>query len=96
MCYVYILECSDSSLYTGYAVDLKKRLKMHNEKKGAKYTRGRTPVVIRYFEIMCSKEEALSREHEIKKLSRLKKIELINKQKPEKLKQMEDLWIIKN
>ena len=50
MHYTYIVECSDGSLYTGYTNNLKKRIKAHNDKKGAKYTRGRTPVTLKYYE----------------------------------------------
>jgi len=47
---IYIVECCDGTLYTGYTNDLEKRIKTHNEKKGAKYTRGRTPVVLMHCE----------------------------------------------
>lgn len=77
--YVYILKCSDDTLYTGYAVDLKSRIKKHNSKLGAKYTRGRIPVTLLYFEKLESKSECLKREKELKKLSRSKKLELIEK-----------------
>lgn len=79
MFYVYILECSDNSLYTGYTNNLEKRVKTHNEKKGAKYTRGRTPVVLKYFEEYSTKSEALKRECAIKKLSRDDKLKLFKK-----------------
>lgn len=77
--YVYILECSDNSLYTGYTNNIEKRVKTHNEKKGAKYTRGRTPVVLKYFEEYSTKSEALKRECAIKKLSRDDKLKLFKK-----------------
>ena len=73
----YILKCSDNSLYTGWTNDIKHRLKMHNEGKGAKYTRARLPVELVYFEEFETKTEALHREIELKKLTRAKKIELI-------------------
>lgn len=83
--FVYILECSDKTLYTGYTVDIKKRIENHNsEKNGAKYTRVRQPVKLIYVEKFETKSEALKREHEIKKLSRSKKLELI-KQNPNQL-----------
>ncbi len=83
--FVYILECSDKTLYTGYTVDIKKRIENHNsEKNGAKYTRVRQPVTLIYVEEFETKSEALKREHEIKKLSRSKKLELI-KQNPNQL-----------
>ncbi len=73
MHYIYIVECCDGTLYTGYTNDLEKRIKIHNEKKGAKYTRGRTPVTLKYYEEYESKIDAMKREAEIKKLKRFKK-----------------------
>lgn len=78
MHYVYILECSDSSLYAGYTIDLDKRLKVHNQGKGAKYTRVRLPVKLVYNEEFENKSDALKREYKIKQLTRKKKEELIN------------------
>lgn len=75
--YVYILECTDSTLYTGYTNNLDKRVKKHNDGKGAKYTRGRGPVILRYYEIYDTKSLALKREYNIKKLTRKKKLEMI-------------------
>ncbi|OEH84300.1 endonuclease [Desulfuribacillus stibiiarsenatis] len=77
MYYVYIVECKDGTLYTGWTVDLEKRINAHNLGKGAKYTRGRAPIELKYYEQLDSKEAALRREHAIKKLSRNDKIELI-------------------
>ena len=77
MYYVYILECCDKSLYTGYTNHLEKRIKAHNEGKGAKYTKGRRPVSLVYFESFQTKSEALIREYAIKQFSRKKKLELI-------------------
>jgi putative endonuclease len=68
--YVYIVECSDGTLYTGYTTDVERRLREHNASEGAKYTRGRTPVEVRHTERFDSKGAALSREHEVKALSR--------------------------
>lgn len=78
MNYVYIVECSDGTLYTGWTVDIKKRLEQHNRGTGAKYTRSRSPVILRYLEELDTKEEALKREHAIKKYSRQEKINLCN------------------
>lgn len=78
MNYVYIVECSDGTLYTGWTVDIKKRLEQHNRGTGAKYTRSRSPVILRYLEELDTKEEALKREHAIKKYSRQEKISLCN------------------
>lgn len=73
----YILKCNDNSLYTGWTNDIKHRLKMHNEGKGAKYTRGRGPVELVYLEEFDTKQEAMSREAKIKRLSRKEKLLLI-------------------
>jgi len=77
MYYIYIAECSDGTLYTGYTVNLEKRIQTHNEGKGAKYTRGRTPIVLKYYEEFNYKNDALKRESEIKSLRKIKKIDLI-------------------
>jgi putative endonuclease len=74
--HVYIVECSDGSLYTGYTTDVERRVAEHNAGTGAKYTRGRTPVELRHTETFDSKGAALSREHEIKGLSRSRKEQL--------------------
>lgn len=79
MNYVYILKCSDGSLYTGWTNNLKKRLRMHNTGKGAKYTRGRLPLELIYYEAYENKIFAMKREYEIKKISRRKKLDLIKK-----------------
>lgn len=76
MHYIYIVECRDNTLYTGYTTDLDKRIKTHNSKKGAKYTRGRTPVVLKYYEEFDNKVDAAKRESQIKKLKRTKKLRL--------------------
>ena len=60
--YTYILECKDGSLYTGWTNDLTRRVKAHNEGRGAKYTRSHRPVRLVYFESFATKEEALARE----------------------------------
>jgi putative endonuclease len=75
--FVYILECSDGSLYTGIATDLEKRFKEHGSGKGAKYTRARGAKRICYSERCIDKGSALKREMAIKKLSRAKKLLLI-------------------
>ena len=78
MCYVYILKCRDDSLYTGYTVDLEKRLLTHNKGKASKYTRGRLPVVLVYFEEFSNQSDALKREYAIKQMKRAKKLKMIN------------------
>lgn len=85
--YTYVLICSDNSLYTGYTNDVVRRLKVHNQKKGAKYTKYRTPVKLYYYEIFEEKGKAMSKEAEIKKLSRNKKLEYINTMLNKKLKE---------
>jgi putative endonuclease len=77
--YVYIVKCSDSTFYTGYTVDLNRRLETHNKGLGAKYTRGRRPVELVYQEICISKSEAIKREIDLKKMSRFEKLDLIKK-----------------
>ncbi len=75
--YTYILKCKDGTLYTGWTVDLKKRLDSHNRGKASKYTRARLPVQIAYYEAFTTKLEAQRREYEIKQYKRDKKILLI-------------------
>lgn len=77
MFYVYILKCSDNTLYTGFTVDLESRIQTHNKGLGAKYTRGRTPVKLVYKEEYDTKSEALKREYKIKQLSRKSKLQII-------------------
>lgn len=78
MNYTYIVRCADGSYYTGWTVDVQKRVEAHNSGKGAKYTRNKGPVELMYYETFESKQEAMSREYHIKKLSRAKKQELID------------------
>ncbi|MFA5371953.1 MAG: GIY-YIG nuclease family protein [Sideroxydans sp.] len=72
----YLLRCADDTLYCGITNDLDKRLATHNAGEGAKYTRGRTPVELRYQEHCADKSAALKREMEIKALSRIRKLAL--------------------
>ncbi|MFK5936824.1 MAG: GIY-YIG nuclease family protein [Sulfurimonas sp.] len=77
--FVYIVQCSDDTLYTGISTDVKRRLQEHNSSdKGAKYTKVRRPVKLVYSESSQSRSSATKREMLIKKLSREKKQELIN------------------
>ncbi|MEW6712507.1 MAG: GIY-YIG nuclease family protein [Candidatus Riflebacteria bacterium] len=71
---VYLLRCSDNSLYTGITNDLAQRLAAHNAGTGARYTRGRRPVEVIFWEEAADKSEASSREYWIKKLSREEKL----------------------
>ena len=66
--HVYILRCADQTLYTGIAIDLDARVRIHNAGKGAKYTRGRLPVTLIYQEQMKNHGAALKREYAIKRL----------------------------
>ncbi|MCG3400525.1 GIY-YIG nuclease family protein [Staphylococcus massiliensis] len=75
--FVYILKCKDESLYTGYTVDVEKRVAKHNAGLGAKYTKIRRPVRLVYQESYTSQSEALKREYAIKQLSRRDKLNLI-------------------
>ena len=77
--FTYIVECSDHTLYTGWTNDLEKRIEAHNTGKGAKYTKTRRQVRLVYFETFATKEEAMSREYHIKRMSRQEKIKLISK-----------------
>ncbi|MFC3419269.1 GIY-YIG nuclease family protein [Salinicoccus hispanicus] len=77
--YVYIVECADGTLYTGYAKDVKARIAKHNTGNGAKYTRNRRPVRLMHSEVYKTKSEALKREHEIKRLTRHQKLALIRR-----------------
>lgn len=77
--YVYILECSDKTYYTGKTINISKRLSAHNGlvNGGAKYTRTRRPVFLVYFEELKNASEALKREYKLKQLTRDEKIKLI-------------------
>ena len=75
--YTYIVRCKDDTLYCGWTNDLEKRIASHNAGTGAKYTRYRNPVELVYYETFETKEEAMSREYAIKKLSRREKLKLI-------------------
>ena len=75
--YTYILRCADDTLYCGWTNDLNRRLAAHNAGSAAKYTRARRPVRLVYFEAFSTKQEAMSREAHIKRLSRQEKLELI-------------------
>ncbi|MBC7766462.1 GIY-YIG nuclease family protein [Arenimonas sp.] len=77
--FVYILECNDTTLYTGWTTNIDKRIVAHNgQKNGAKYTSTRRPVKIVYTEECVGKKEAMKREYAIKQLTKKQKILLIN------------------
>ena len=75
--YVYLLRCGDDTLYCGSTNDLQKRLQLHRAGKGAKYTRGRGPLELVYWEQLATQSDALKRERAIKNLSRPEKLNLI-------------------
>jgi putative endonuclease len=77
MNYVYLLRCSDDTLYCGWTTDLAARLAAHNGGSGAKYTRSRLPVELVYYEAHSDRHEALSREWHIKRMTRGEKLKLI-------------------
>ena len=81
MYYVYMVQCADSSLYTGITTELERRVKEHNEsKKGAKYTKVRRPVYLVYSEKHPDRSTASKREYEIKKkMSREEKLNLLKR-----------------
>jgi putative endonuclease len=76
--FVYVVRCADDTLYTGYTTDVERRVAEHDAGEGAKYTRGRTPVELVHVESYGSKSEAMSREYEIKQLSRDRKERLVS------------------
>lgn len=78
MYFVYILECSDHTFYTGITTNLDRRIKEHNiSKVGAKYTKARRPVKLIYSQEFNNRSEASIEEARIKKLSRIEKLNLI-------------------
>ena len=79
MNYTYLVKCADNTLYCGWTNHLEKRMEAHNQGKGAKYTKTRRPVELVYYESYPTKEEAMRREVQIKKLSRNDKLLLIEK-----------------
>ena len=77
MAVVYILQCADGTLYTGWTTDLERRLQAHNSGQGAKYTRGRRPVTVVYHEEQPTRSVAQRREAAIRRLSRADKLKMI-------------------
>ncbi|WP_088043523.1 GIY-YIG nuclease family protein [Bacillus sp. EAC] len=71
--YLYVLECNDASFYAGYTTNIERRIKQHNDGKGAKYTRSRVPVRCIYQEEFLSKREAMQAEYAFKQLTRTNK-----------------------
>ena len=77
MNYTYIVKCRDGSLYTGWTTDVERRIKEHNEGRGAKYTNSRRPVELVYYETFFTRQEAMRREWEVKQMSRKEKLKLV-------------------
>lgn len=75
--FIYIVECSDKSLYCGITNNIARRIDQHNSGKGAKYIRGRRPVRLVYSEEAESMSKAMKRERQIKKMKRSQKLNLI-------------------
>lgn len=75
--YMYLLRCADGTLYCGWTNRLEERVRAHNEGRGAKYTKSRRPVVLVYYEVFATKQEAMQREWAVKRLSRKEKLRLI-------------------
>ena len=75
--FVYILRCGDGTLYCGISDDVERRLEAHRAGKGAKYTRGRSPLELVYVEQCADHSQALKREYAIKRLPRKKKLDLM-------------------
>ena len=79
--YMYVVECADGTLYTGYTTDVERRIKTHNAGKGAKYTKSRLPVKLIYQESFDSKEAAMSAESYFKQKTRQQKLDYIHEHK---------------
>ena len=77
MFFAYLVRCADGTLYGGSTTDLQKRLAAHNGGKGAKYTRSRLPVELVWWEECPTKQAAMSREWQVKHLTREEKLKLI-------------------
>lgn len=83
--YVYILKCRNGPFYTGYTNNITRRLDEHSRGKASKFTRCRLPVTLSYLEKLDDRSMAMKREIMIKRLPRLKKIELCNIYEKEKI-----------
>ncbi|MED4069677.1 GIY-YIG nuclease family protein [Priestia endophytica] len=81
--FFYVLECRDKSFYGGYTNNMERRLAVHNEGKGAKYTRARRPVILLYKEEFETKSEAMKAEYAFKKLTRKEKERFLEERKNE-------------
>ena len=77
--YLYIVECRDGTLYTGITTDIKRRIREHNSGRGAKYTRGKGPVVLRHLREFKNRSDATKAELKTKKLRRKKKLSIVER-----------------
>jgi putative endonuclease len=78
VCYCYIVECADGTLYTGWTTNLEQRVKAHNAGRGGRYTRLHRPVTLVYFECLPNRSEAMRRETQIKRMKRNAKLALFS------------------
>lgn len=85
----YVLECSDGSYYAGYTNDLTKRIAVHNDGKGAKYTRGKRPVSCIFSEIYETKQAAMQAEYAFKQLTRKQKMDYMGGQVDDEISEIE-------
>ncbi|HVA97497.1 MAG TPA: GIY-YIG nuclease family protein [Bacteroidia bacterium] len=83
--YVYMAECADATFYIGTTNNVEKRLEKHNKGKGAKYTKGRTPLTLKYVQKFVSRAEACKNEYQLKQLSKTEKIKLARLFQDEKI-----------
>ena len=90
--FIYIVECSDGTLYTGYTKDVPRRVKQHNSGIASKYTRTRRPVKLVYAEECCDVSSSLKREYNIKQLTKAEKLELINSGRKSFKKLLKNDW----
>ena len=78
--FVYIISCKDKTLYTGITNNIQKRLSNHTNGNGAKYTKNRGPFILMYSEKCSDRIVASQREYQIKKMTRVQKLTLLDKQ----------------
>ena len=90
---MYVLECADGTLYTGYAADVEQRVATHNEGRGAKYTRSRLPVKLVACAAFATKNEAMSAEYRFKQLTRSQKLRLLDAARESPFEIVLDEWL---
>lgn len=93
---MYIAECADNSLYTGWTCDLFRRIEAHNSGRGSKYTKSRRPVKLCYWETFATKQEAMRREFQVKQLTRAQKLDLIEKGKRRTKDAGDAIWVLES